>query len=182
VLNKAKEELETKHPKTKVSIYTASVTDFERISSILKEIGKIDILVPNVAFSHHFAPSKDVSTAEFQATFNINVTATFHIIKEFLALKSLGPRVIVNVTSASGQLVQPGNVGYGPSKAAVNQVIQHLAVEYTGTDVTFQNFHPGAIYTEGSSRLVPEDALEWEDGMCSIVVAYTDQCLADLPI
>jgi NAD(P)-dependent dehydrogenase (short-subunit alcohol dehydrogenase family) len=131
---------------------------------MLKEVGKIDILVPNVATTHPFVPSKDVSTADFKTTFETNVIGTFHIIKEFLALESSGPRVVVNVSSAASQMVQPGNVGYGPSKAAVNQVVMHFAAENVDTDVTIQNFHPGAIYTPGVANLLPDDALPWEDG------------------
>lgn len=48
----------------------------------------------------------------------------------------------------------PGNVGYGPSKAASNQIIQHLAAETVNTDDTIQSFHPGTIYTELTSKLV----------------------------
>jgi NAD(P)-dependent dehydrogenase (short-subunit alcohol dehydrogenase family) len=95
--------------------------------------------------------------------------------KEFLGLASSGPRVVVNVSSASGQIVQPGNIGYGPSKAAVNQVVQHFAMENLETDVTIQTFHPGVIYTEGVSNLTAEDTFEWEDGQCSSIVVLKDQ-------
>jgi NAD(P)-dependent dehydrogenase (short-subunit alcohol dehydrogenase family) len=173
VLDKAKKELASRYQSTEVSTYTASVTDFERISSILKEIGHIDILVPNVATSHPFIPSGEVSTVDFKMTFETNVVATFHVIKEFLALKSSGPRVVINVSSATGQMVQPGNIGYGPSKAAINQIIQHFAVEYANEDVTFQTYHPGVIYTEGSSKVAAADAFEWEDGAESLIVTKT---------
>jgi NAD(P)-dependent dehydrogenase (short-subunit alcohol dehydrogenase family) len=152
------------YPNTKVTTYAASVTDFEHISAILREIGKIDILVPNVATSHPFVPSREVSTTDYKLTFDTNVVGTFHIIKEFLALPSTGPRVVINVSSASGQIVQPGNIGYGPSKAAGNQIIQHFAQEYANTDVTFQTFHPGVIRTEYAAKLSSEDAFDWEDG------------------
>lgn len=163
VLSKAKETLETKYPNTKVTTYAASVTDYDRISAILKEVGKIDVLVPNVAASHPFVPSGEVSTADYKLTFETNVVGTFHIIKEFLALLSSGPRVVVNVSSAAGQIVQPGNIGYGPSKAAGNQLIQHFAQEYAGTDVTIQTFHPGVIRTEYAEKLSGESAFDWED-------------------
>jgi len=167
-LNKAKETLEAKYPTTKVTTYAASVTDFDRISAILKEIGKIDILVPNVAASHPFVPSGEISTADYQLTFDTNVIGTFHIIKEFLALQSPGPRVVINVSSAAGQIVQPGNIGYGPSKAAGNQIIQHFAQEYVGTDVTFQTFHPGVIRTDYAASLSGEDSFDWEDSKYSL--------------
>lgn len=179
VLDEAKRTLESKYPNTKISTYAASVTDLDRITSILKEVGKIEILVPNAGVSHPFVPSKDVTTADFQRTFDTNIVSVFHIIKEFLALESSGPRVIVNTSSAAGQTVMPGNVGYGPSKAAANQMIQHFATEYAGTDVTFQTFHPGTIYTESAVSAVPsKDAFNWEDGMLGLTFC-TRQAVAE---
>ncbi|KAK3686508.1 hypothetical protein LTR37_019755 [Vermiconidia calcicola] len=163
VLDKAKQAIESKYPNTKVTTHAASVTDLDRISLILEELGKVDILVANAAISHPFVPSKDVSTADYQATFDINVVSTFHIIKEFLAQESSGPRAVIYTSSAAGQIVQPGNIGYGPSKAAANVMIQHFATESADTDVTIQTFHPGTIYTESVSNLLPKDALDWDD-------------------
>ncbi|KAK4506278.1 hypothetical protein PRZ48_000008 [Zasmidium cellare] len=162
-LGKAKQTIESKYPKTKVVTYVASVTDYDRISAILKEVGRIDILVPNAAVSHPFVPSKDVTVDEFKATFDTNVIGSFHIIKEFLALESSGPRQVILTSSAAGQMVQPGNVGYGPSKAAANQLVQHFATENASMNVTIQAFHPGVIYTASVAALAPEQAFEWED-------------------
>ena len=168
MLQSAKKTIEAKYPGSEVTTYTASVTDYDRISSILKEVGQIDVLVPNVATSHAFVPSAQVSTADFAKTFDTNVVATFHIIKEYLALKTSGPKVVVSVTSASSQIVQPGNIGYGPSKAALNQMIQHLAEENKDSDVTIQTFHPGVILTEMAKELGFDGAAFIpESGMCT---------------
>jgi NAD(P)-dependent dehydrogenase (short-subunit alcohol dehydrogenase family) len=72
--------------------------------------------------------------------------------------------VVVHTSSSVGQMVVPGNIGYGPSKAAANQMIQHFATEYADTDVTFQTFHPGAVYTDAASSLLTKDTFVWEDG------------------
>jgi 3-hydroxy acid dehydrogenase/malonic semialdehyde reductase len=176
LLDDAKKTLEAEYPNTKVTTYAASVMDFDKISSVLKEVGKIDILVPNVATSHYFAPSSEISTEDFKKTIDTNLTSTYHIIKEFLALKSPGPRSVITTSSAVSQLVQPGTIGYGPSKAASNQMIQYFAMENMGTDVTFQTYHPGAIYTEGAARITPEGAMVWEDStlscLCYCVQTY----------
>jgi len=164
VLDTAKQSLESEFPNAKFTTYAASVTDLDHISSILKEVGTIDILVANAATSHPFVPSKDVKMEDFRTTFEVNVLSTFHIIKEFLALEPRGPRVVVHTSSSVGQMVVPGNVGYGPSKAAANQMIQHFATEYAGTDVTFQTFHPGAVYTDAAANLLPKESFVWEDG------------------
>ena len=178
---KTKDDFEAKYPKTKATTYTASVIDFDRISAILKEVGKIDILVLNVATSHPFVPSGEISTADYELNFDTNVVGTFHITKEFLTLQSTGPRVVINVSSASGQIVQPGNISYGPSKAAGGQVIQHFAQEYAGTDVTFQTFHLDVIRIEYAAKLPAEDGFDWEDRQYFTNRLWQLVCLVTLP-
>lgn len=102
-LETAKQTIESKYSNTKTTIYVASVTDFGRISEIVKQVGKIDVLVANAAMSHPFVPSKDVTVDDFKATFDTNVVGAFHIIKEFLALASAGPRQVILTSSAAGQ-------------------------------------------------------------------------------
>lgn len=174
VLDKARQELESNYPKTKITTYAASVTDYDRVSSILKEVGKIDILVPNAGVSHPFVPSKDISTADFKTTFDVNVVSVFHIIREYLALESSGPRVIINTSSAASHVAFPGQTGYGPSKAAANQMIRRLATDYASVDVTMQTFHPGAVYTETAARLLldmgPEGSIDFEDGTLTLLL------------
>ncbi|KAK4549849.1 hypothetical protein LTR36_005150 [Oleoguttula mirabilis] len=163
VLDKAKKEINAKYPNTKITTYAASVTDYDRITEILKEVGKIDVVVPNAAAGHANVATKDITTADVANTFETNVVSPFHLIKEFLALPSAGPRTVVYVSSGAGQIVQPHNAAYGASKAAANQLIQQFANDHVGTDVTFQTFHPGVIYTELAAKFVPEAAFNWED-------------------
>ena len=169
-LDEAEQILKSKYPSVKVTKYAASVTDLDRISSILKELGRVDVLAANAGMSHPFVPTKDLSTADFQSTFDVNVVATFHIIKEFLALESFGPRQVIHTSSSASQMLFPGTVGYGPSKTAANLVIQHFATENAAEnadrDVTIQTFHPGVIYTESAAKTATKDTFDWEDGKC----------------
>lgn len=164
MLDQAKQALASQFPKTEIITSAASVTDHASISALVAEIGKIDILVVNAAYSHPFVASKDIATADFQATYDINVVATFHLVKEFLALESSGPRSVIYTSSAQSQILSPGNIGYGPSKAAANLMMQYFAHENAGKDVTFQAFHPGVIYTDAVAKLVPKDQFDWEEG------------------
>ena len=54
-------------------------------------------------------------------------------------------------------------VGYGPSKAAAAQMMQHFAMEQKVEDVKIFSFHPGAHYTPGVAQVHPKDAMQWED-------------------
>jgi NAD(P)-dependent dehydrogenase (short-subunit alcohol dehydrogenase family) len=163
VLDSAKKAINAKYADTKITTYAASVTDYDRITEIVKEVGKLDVVVANAAAGHDMVPVKDIPVADITRVFATNVTAPMHIFDQFLALPSPGPRTAIYVSSAAGQFTQPSNSVYGASKAAANFLIQHLASEHAGTDFTFQTFHPGLIYTELVAALMPKSAFEWEN-------------------
>ncbi|GAB7365573.1 hypothetical protein MBLNU230_g6645t1 [Neophaeotheca triangularis] len=163
VLDKVRESLATDFPSLKVTTRAASVTDFERISSILKEIGKIDVLVANAGIGPGEMAAKDMPTEVFRDTFNLNVVSSWHLIKEFLALEPGKPRTVIYTSSARCQTGSANDSAYGPSKAAMNQVIQHLAMEYADDNAVIQTFHPGVVYTPWASQLFDRDVVVWED-------------------
>jgi len=164
VLAKAKQQLEAKYPKTKITTYAASANDRKRMSEIVQEVGKVDVLVPCAAAGNADLPAYEVTAEDLENVFVTNVVAPFHLITEFLKLPSTGRRSVVYVSSAAGQLAVGNQVAYGPSKAAANQIIQHLKLAYKGEDVFFHTFHPGVIPTELAQSYVAEDACDWEDG------------------
>lgn len=165
VLDEAKQKINAKYPDVKITTYAASVTDYNRVTSILKEVGAIDVLVPNAASGHDLVPAKDIPVDAVESTFATNVFSAWHLISQYLALSSDKPKTVVYVSSAAGQIAQPANSAYGASKAAANQMIQQFANDAAtaGTGDLFQTFHPGIIYTGLSSAVVPKEAFDWED-------------------
>ena len=161
---KAKAELETISPSTQVILYQASIADSDLMSSILLELGTIDILVLCAAIYHRRVPATQLSTQEILDNFSINVIAPFALASEYLKLPPLiaGRKTIIHVSSAAGQMRASMRSAYGPSKAAVTQVMQHLAFEHAGEANVF-SFHPGAFYTPSSAEIYPKDAIKWED-------------------
>jgi NAD(P)-dependent dehydrogenase (short-subunit alcohol dehydrogenase family) len=155
--------LASRYPKVKITTFAASVIDYDRVSSIIKEIGKIDIIILNAAVAPGLRPTKDVPITDVENAFAVNVIAPFHAIKEFLSLPASGPRTVIYVSSGAAQMAMPGNSAYGASKAAANILLQQFANDHKGMDVTVQSFHPGAIYTELAARAVAKDFFNWED-------------------
>lgn len=163
VLAKAKQALESKYPKTKITTYAASANDRKRMTEILQEVGHIDVLVPCAAAGNADVPAYEVTADDLENVFVTNVVAPFHLITEFLKLPCTGRRSVIYVSSAASQLAAGNQVAYGPSKAAANQIILHLALACAGKDVFFHTFHPGVIPTELSQNAVGKDAFDWED-------------------
>ncbi|KAK4613299.1 putative indole-3-pyruvate monooxygenase [Fulvia fulva] len=167
---KARVELQNRHPKTKVELFQGSIDNIYRIKEILNQVGTPDVLVLSAATSHKHVPTIQIPDDEMEENWNINVLAQYKIVMAHLAMpKPAGAqKTIVNVSSACGQLIVPGLTGYGPSKAAFTQMVSHLAAEYTPEKdgVRMLNFHP--------VRDKNADA----DKIATIVVDTLDTCLA----
>ena len=160
----AKADLEAAYPSTQIIAYQASVTDSARMTKILQELKSVDVLVLSAAVAHRRAPGAEISEQDVQDAFDINVVATFNITKAYLAAlqPTIGNKTIINVSSAAAQ-ISGMRVGYGPSKAAAAQMMQHFAMEQKVEDVKIFSFHPGAHYTPGVAQVHPKDAMQWED-------------------
>ncbi|KAF2232860.1 putative NADP(+)-dependent dehydrogenase [Viridothelium virens] len=161
---KAKAELEASNPSTQVILYQASITDGDRMSNILLGLGTIDILVLCAAIYPRRAPATQLSTQEISDSFSTNVIAPFALAKEYLGLPlpTTGRKTIIHISSAASQMRAPLRSAYGPGKAAITQVMQHLAFEHKDEANVF-SIHPGAFYTPSSAEIYPEDSMKWED-------------------
>ncbi|KAJ5274866.1 hypothetical protein N7497_005474 [Penicillium chrysogenum] len=161
----AKSELEAAYPPTEILIYQASITDSIRMTNILQDLGTVDVLVLCAAVVHRQVKATEVSAKEIQDAFDVNVIAPFNITKAYLEtpLPAGGTKTIINITSAAAQTRSPFRVGYGPSKAAITQVMQHFAWERESEAVRVFSFHPGVFYTPSVAEHYAEDARVWED-------------------
>lgn len=184
----AKKALEADFPNTEFQTIAASITDLPRVSEIMRSLGDLDIVVLNAAISHQQVPSVGVPLEDIEKTFHGNVIAPLHMVKEYLALPmpKSGSKTIVNISSAASHALVPGHIGYGPSKAAFVNVLQHMSREYTPEKdgVRFFSIHPGVFLTTlAKDAGVSEDAFAWEVCICSMEACSCStscmRCMAD---
>lgn len=161
---RAKADIEAAYPSTTVLLYQASVTENNRMTEILQELGTVDVLVLCAPVAHRRAQSTEITSQEMHEAFETNVIATFNLTKAYLAtpLPAGGSKTIINISAAAIQ-VSGMRIGYGSSKAAEVQVLQHFAAEQKAGDVRIFSFHPGSFYTPGVAKNIPKGAVEWED-------------------
>jgi NAD(P)-dependent dehydrogenase (short-subunit alcohol dehydrogenase family) len=107
----------------------------------------------------------DITLQEVQDCFDTNVIAAFNLTQIYLAAPTpvSGHKTIIHISSAAGQMRSPFRVGYGPSKAAVTQMMQHVACEQEGDDVRVFSLHPRTFYTPAAAEIYAENAFDWED-------------------
>ena len=119
--------------------YRADVADFagskEIVSEIAKELGRVDILV-NCAGITRDGLIAMMKEENFDAVIGVNLKGTFNMIKHCMPyfIKQRSGK-IVNVSSVSGIMGNPGQANYSASKAGVIGLTKSTAKELASRGV-----------------------------------------------
>jgi len=92
--------------------------------------GGLDIIVNNAGTTHRNQPLLEVTEAEFDRVYRVNVKSIFHFVRAAVPpMREAGGGVILNIGSTAGIRPRPGLTWYNSSKGAVNLMSKSLAVE-----------------------------------------------------
>jgi 3-oxoacyl-[acyl-carrier protein] reductase len=92
--------------------------------------GRIDIVVNNAGCTHRNRPMLEVTEAEFDKIYAVNVKSIYHMTQAVVpAMRRQGGGSIINVGSTAGIRPRPGLTWYNGSKAAVNLLSRSMAAE-----------------------------------------------------
>jgi 3-oxoacyl-[acyl-carrier protein] reductase len=92
--------------------------------------GRLDIVVNNAGWTHRNRPMLEVSEAEFDKVYAVNVKSIYHMTQAVVpAMRRQGGGSIINVGSTAGIRPRPGLTWYNGSKGAVNLLSRSMAVE-----------------------------------------------------
>ena len=101
------------------------------IQSAIAQSGKLDIVVNNAGWTHRKKPYLDVTEAEFDKVYAVNVKSVYLSALHALPLfRKLGGGCFVNVASTAGVRPRPGLAVYNSSKAAVILMSKSMAAEF----------------------------------------------------
>jgi 3-oxoacyl-[acyl-carrier protein] reductase len=116
------------------------------VEEMLGEYGRWDVLVNNAAVAIT-KPFGQVTEAEFDRSFQVNVKGVFHGLQ--LAWQHLadGGRIIT-ISSSTTALMLPGYAVHDATKGAVEQFTHILAKEFGPRGITVNAVSPGATETE----------------------------------
>ncbi len=96
----------------------------------IEDFGSVQIVVNNAGTTHRNKPVMDVTEAEFDRVYAVNVKSIYHSVTQFVPyFRSVGGGSFINVASTAGVGPRPGLVWYNGSKAAVIIASKALAVE-----------------------------------------------------
>jgi len=100
------------------------------VQTAVQAFGRLDIVVNNAGWTHRNQPLLQVSEAEFDRVYEINVKSIFHMTQAVVPImRDQGGGVILNIGSTAGIRPRPGLTWYNGSKGAVNLLSKSMAVE-----------------------------------------------------
>jgi 3-oxoacyl-[acyl-carrier protein] reductase len=133
------------------------VTDEESIQAALGRIGPVDVLVNSAGIVGPNAPLWEVSTAEWERTFAVNVTGVFRMCHAVVpGMVERGWGRIVNIASMAGKDGNPRLSAYSASKAAVIGMTKSLGKELATTGVLVNAVAPAVFETPMNASTAPE--------------------------
>ena len=121
---------------------------FRMAQEILKEFGRLDILINNAGITSDKTFVK-MDHASWRKVLATNLDGVFNCTKVFIdqMLKQSYGRV-VNITSVIGQIGNFGQANYAASKAGVAAFTKSLAKEFAAKNITVNCVAPGFTETE----------------------------------
>jgi NAD(P)-dependent dehydrogenase (short-subunit alcohol dehydrogenase family) len=129
------------------------------VDRVLKECGRIDILVNNAAYQMTHQNIEEFSSEEWDRTFRTNIYAMFYLAKACLPHMQSGSAII---NTASVQAYQPNGMllAYASTKGAIvtfTKALSELAIE---KGVRVNAVAPGPVWTPLIPSTMPREKVE----------------------
>ena len=133
------------------------VTDEQAVQVALDRVGPVDILVNSAGVVGPNAPLWEVSTADWERTFAVNVTGAFRLCHALVpGMVQRGWGRIINIASIAGKDGNPRLSAYSASKAAVIAMTKSLGKELATTGVLVNAVAPAVFETPMNATTAPE--------------------------
>lgn len=120
--------------------------------------GDLDILINNAGILIRGGVDSPEAAENLRKVLQVNVEGTFNVTHAVLPSLRKTKGAIVNIASVASFAGWPNTLGYAPSKGAIKQLTQSLAVDLAKDGVRVNAVAPGVIATamSASTRADPE--------------------------
>jgi 3-oxoacyl-[acyl-carrier protein] reductase len=113
---------------------TGDVTRAEDVRAAVEQTlarhGRLDVVVNNAGWTHRNRPLTEVSEAEFEKVYAVNVRSIFHMTQAAVpVMRAQGGGSIINMGSTAAVRPRPGLTWYNGSKGAVHVLSRSMAAE-----------------------------------------------------
>jgi 3-oxoacyl-[acyl-carrier protein] reductase len=127
----------------------------------LEVFGRLDIVVNNAGTTHRNAPLLDVTEADFDRIYAVNVKSLFHTARHAVpVMRAQGGGVFITIASTAGVRPRPGLTWYNGSKGAAIVTSRSMAAELAPDRIRVNVINPVAGETGMLSQFMGEDTPE----------------------
>lgn len=131
----------------------------------------VGLLINNAGIGSHKAPVTELDTQDLAHVLNVNAIGPMRTIKHLLPLMRLARErtgeggLILNISSQLGSIANNtggSSYAYRASKATLNMLTKHLAIELADEGFTVITAHPGWVQTDMGGKqahLTPEQSV-----------------------
>jgi 3-oxoacyl-[acyl-carrier protein] reductase len=131
------------------------------VGEAVKAFGGLDIMVNNAGTTHRNQPMLDVSEAEFDRIFAVNVKSVYLAALACVPeMEKRGGGVIINTASTAGVRPRPGLTWYNASKGAVITMTKSMAAELAPKRIRVCAINPVAGETPLLAEFMGSDTPE----------------------
>lgn len=131
------------------------------IERALAEWGRLDIVVNNAGYAQKGGPMTDVTEAQFDRIFAVNVKGLYHTTNAAIPVfRKQGSGVFLNVASTAALRPRPNLTWYNASKGAVVTLTKSMAVELASDNIRANAIAPVATDTPLLPTFLGEDTPE----------------------
>jgi NADP-dependent 3-hydroxy acid dehydrogenase YdfG len=118
------------------------------VSTVIQELGKIDILINNSGIAVYGA-IEEVPDDLFQKMFDVNVFGVIRMTKACVSyMRERKSGMIINISSNAGKISMPFNGSYSATKFALEAINDALRVELSTFGIKVVSINPGTIKTK----------------------------------
>lgn len=140
--------------------FKCDVGNFEEagktVQAVNKELGGLDVLVNNAGITKDgliFTLKED----DFDRVIETNLKGAFNTIKHAAKIMMKNRKgTIINITSVSGMMGNPGQANYAAAKAGMIGLTKTVAKELAARGITCNAIAPGFVATEMTEKLSDE--------------------------
>jgi len=162
-----------------IEVFPLNVTDDVSIASFAEQIAgrPVDVLLNNAGIIGGDRQSaRDTDYDAWLETFKVNTIAPFKLVQTLIGNLRLSNRArVMTVSSQMGALSRKrgGSYAYRSSKAAVNKVMQGLAIDLEADDIIVSMIHPGWVQTDMGGETADITPQESARGIFKVICSLT---------
>jgi NAD(P)-dependent dehydrogenase (short-subunit alcohol dehydrogenase family) len=131
----------------------------EVVERTVSELGRLDVLVNNVATQTPVDSPEEISDEQWTHTFDVNIHSYFRVTKAALPHLREGS-AIINTSSVNGLRGNKSLIDYSATKGAINALTYSLAQALVEKGIRVNAVAPGPVWTPLIPATMPEGKVE----------------------